>query len=430
MEWLRSDPLRSVLARLDTVWLCEVARLLPELLAERPDLPHPAPLTEYWQRQRFFEALARAVLQASQPLLLLIDDLQWCDQETLEWLHYMLRFDPRARLLVVGTVRAEEVSGQHPLTTLLHDLQRVTDVTEISLCPLDAAETAKLAANMAGQELGADQATQLYRETEGNPLFVVETIRSRSSGQAMMAGESLAALKAHSLTPIPQRVHAVIAARLAQLSAPARELAGLAATIGRAFTFDVLARASNYDEDSLVRALDELWQRRIVREQGANAYDFSHDKIREVAYAEVSPMHRQLMHRRVARALEMVFASDLDPVSGQIAAHYEHAGVLDQAIQFYERAAGMAQRVYANEEAISLLNRALALLQRLPPSPERDARELALQTALGASLVATRIYAHPEVVEVYSHAQVLCQRLGRPPSPPILRALAIADIHR
>ena len=155
-----------------------MARLLPELLAERPDLPHPAPLTEYWQRQRFFEALARAVLPAGQPLLLLIDDLQWCDQETLEWLHYLLRFDPRARLLVVGTARAEELGGQHPVTTLLHDLQRVTDVTEIPLRPLDAAATATLAANMAGRELGADQVIQLYRETEGNPLFVVETMRA------------------------------------------------------------------------------------------------------------------------------------------------------------------------------------------------------------------------------------------------------------
>jgi len=170
-------------------------------------------------------------------------------------------------------------------------------------------------------------------------------------------------------------VHAVIAARLAQLSAPARELASLAATIGRAFTFEVLARASDYDEDSLVRGLDELWQRRIVREQGANAYDFSHDKIREVAYAEVSPMHRQLIHRRVARTLETIYAGDGDPISGQVAAHYEQAGLPDQAIQYYQRAVEVAQRVYANEEAIGLLNKGLVLLQRLPPGPERDVQQ-------------------------------------------------------
>jgi DNA-binding SARP family transcriptional activator/predicted ATPase len=430
MEWLRSDPLRPVLARLDSIWLCEVARLLPELLAERPDLHPPTPLTEYWQRQRFFEAMARAVLQASQPLLLLIDDLQWCDQETLEWLHYLLRFDPRARLLVVGTVRAEEVSGQHPLTILLRDLQRATDVTEILLRPLDAAETAKLAANLAGQALGADQAIQLYRETEGNPLFVVETIRSGAKDWALGVGEASSSSNSHLPTPIPQRVHAVIAARLAQLSAPAHELAGLAATIGRAFTFEILARASDYDEDSLVRALDELWQRRIVREQGANAYDFSHDKIREVAYAEVSPMHHQLMHRRVARALETIYAGNSDSISGQVAAHYEQAGLQDQAVQYYQRAAEVAQRIYANEEAISLLTRGLVLLQRLPPGPERDARELALQTELGASLVEARGYGASEVIDAYQQALALCQRLGKPASPPILRGLALTYIVR
>jgi predicted ATPase len=403
------------------------------MLAERPDLPHPAPLTENWQRQQFFEALARAVLPTGQPLLLLIDDLQWCDQETLEWLHYLLRFDPRARLLVVGTARAEELSGQHPMTTLLHDLQRVTDVTEIPLRPLDAAATAKLAANLAGRELGADQALQLYHETEGNPLFVVETVRAGYEQKLEIGDWRLTAQSQFPITnlqSLPPRVHAVIAARLAQLSAPARDLAGLAATIGRAFTFDVLARASNYDEDSLVRGLDELWRRRIVREQGANAYDFSHDKIREVAYAEVSPIQRQLIHRRVARTLETIYAGDSDPISAQVAAHYEQGAMPDQAIQYYQRAAEVAQRVYANEEAISLLNKGLALLEQRPPGPERDERELALQTALGVSLVATRGYAATEVLDVYGRARDLCQSLGRPPSAPILRALAIAHISR
>ena len=93
-DWLRSDGLRSHLGQLDMVWLTEVARILPELFSEQPDLPRYESVTEYGQRQRFFEALARAILAASQPLLLLIDDLQWCDQETLEWLHFLLRFDP------------------------------------------------------------------------------------------------------------------------------------------------------------------------------------------------------------------------------------------------------------------------------------------------------------------------------------------------
>src|SRR5438105_470348 len=151
-DWLRSDGLRSKLRQLDEVWLTEIARLLPELVAEQPDLPHYASVTEYGQRQRFFEALARAILVAPQPLLLLIDDLQWCDQETLEWLHFLLRFDPMARLLVVGCARGEELPPHHPLRTFLLHLRTTTGVTEITLQPLDATETAKLASQVAKRE--------------------------------------------------------------------------------------------------------------------------------------------------------------------------------------------------------------------------------------------------------------------------------------
>ncbi len=100
------------------------------------------------------------------------------------------------------------------------------------------------------------------------------------------------------------KVQAVIGSRLAQLSEPARDLAGIAATIGREFTSDVLAYASEADEETLVRSLDELWRRRIVRERGADASDFSHDKIREVAYLALSPARRRHHHLRVAHTLE------------------------------------------------------------------------------------------------------------------------------
>jgi adenylate cyclase len=113
-----------------------------------------------------------------------------------------------------------------------------------------------------------------------------------------------------------------------------------------------------------------------------------------------------------------------------VAAHYEQAGLPEQAVQYYQRAAEVAQRVYANEEAISLLNKGLVLLRRLPPSPERDVHELALQTELGASLAAARGSGAPEVIDACGRAQSLCQSLGKPASPPILRALAIAHIAR
>ncbi len=173
MALLRARPLPA----LDDVWLSEVARLLPEVRAERPDLAPARPMTEPWQRQHLLEALARAALGEGQPLLLVIDDLHWCDRETLDWLHYLLRFDLGARLLVVGTCRPEELDGTCSFATTLPMLHHDVRLTEIELGPLDETETISLAVNVAGKRLEPGMFDTLYRETEGNPLFVVEMVR-------------------------------------------------------------------------------------------------------------------------------------------------------------------------------------------------------------------------------------------------------------
>ncbi len=358
VAWLRSPALHARLSVLEPVWAVEAARLLPELLTERPGLARPKPTGEVAQRQRLFEALARGTLERGKPLLLLLDDMQWCDRDTLEWLHFLLRFDPRGRLLILGTAWSENAADNPQLHALFAALRRDAQLTEIPLAPLSAAETASLAVQMSQQPLPSEQLVRLYRETEGNPLFVVETMRSGlvMGGQAGPAGEA-----ANSL-PLPPRVHGVLQARLAQLSAPARQLAGLAAAIGREFTLPILARICEQDEDGLVRSLDELWQRRIVADatgQSAEAYDFTHDKLREVAYNSLSAARRRLLHRRIAAAFEAVYQNQLDPVSGQMATHYELAGLFDQAVLCYQRGAEGARQVYANGDAIRYYRRTL-----------------------------------------------------------------------
>jgi predicted ATPase/DNA-binding SARP family transcriptional activator len=414
-DWLRSEGLRAPLRQLDEVWLIEVARILPELLAEQPELPHYESVTEYGQRQRFFEALAHAILLTPQPLLLLIDDLQWCDQETLEWLHFLLRFDSMARLLVVGCAREEEPPPHHPLHTFLLHLRNTMRVTEIPLEPLDAAETAKLASQVAKRELDLDSVMHLYHETGGYPLFVVEMVRA---GLGRVPASPLETDRTHRQPPLddartlPPRVHAVLAGRLLQLSASARGFVELAATIGREFTLDLLITVGKADADSAVRALDELWHKRIVREHGANSYDFTHDKLREVAYGEISAPQRRMLHRHVAQALEAIYAEDLDSVSGQIASHYERAGMIEQALPYYQRAAATAQRVYANEDAISLLSRSLELLELLPAGAKRDKQELGLQLALAPLYRVTKGWATPELERVLDRALALCDTVG------------------
>lgn len=368
-DWLRSPSLQSGLPRVDDIWLVEAARLLPEILQRHPHLPHPGPMREGWQRQRFFEGLTRLFAAAPQPLLLLLDDLQWADPETLEWLHFLLRSALPLRLLVVGTVRREDVDREHPLATLTHYLRAAGQLTEIELGPLNPVATAHLADHVAGTTLPREMQEQLFRDSEGNPLFLVETVQAgeRGLGASDAPAESVTGPVLPSpVTSLPPKIHAVISARLAQLSAPARQLAGLAAVVGRQCTFAVLAAASDADGDDLVQALDELWRRRIVREQEEDAYDFNHGHIRTVAYSELSRVRQRLLHGRVAATLEALHASDLDEFSARLAAHYEAADDPGKAVSFYGRAGEKALSDYLPRQALLYFQRAETLAQTKP----------------------------------------------------------------
>jgi DNA-binding SARP family transcriptional activator len=374
--WLQSAAVQPALDALDPGRLAEVARIYPDLLSSRPDVAPPASQLETWQRPRFFEALAR-VFYASAPLVLVLDDLQWCDSESLEWLHFLFRSHPSFRGLLVGTVRAEEAGDNAALGVFARALARDERLTTIDLGPLDEAATVRLAEEAAGRTLDDDARTRMFGETEGHPLHIVERTR-----MTVASGTSL-----------PPRVQAVVVARLVQLPPEAREVAELAAVIGRDFAFDVLAHASDLEEQDLVRAVDELWRRHIVRAQDAGRWDFSHDRIREVAYANVGPARQRLLHRRVAQALQHLAGSDPDRVAASIATHYERAGLHARAIEWFERAAQVAARVSAHEEAIRCLTLALDFLRYVPAGADRDRQELALRAALSRSLTPARGYA-------------------------------------
>lgn len=303
--------------------------------------------------------MARAILATQEPLLLFLDDLQWCDREALEWLHYLLRFNRHAQLLLLGTVRPEETMTGHPVETLLTSLRRDGQVTEIMLRPLDAVETASLAGHVAGRGLDPALLLSLYQETEGNPLFVVETVRAWALEKQVMKPFPVTDMTVPLGSQLLSSIQTVIAARLAQLSPSARQVVSLAAVIGRAFTFNILAQAGSGDEDALVGGLDELWQRRIVREQGGDAYDFSHDKLREGAYAALSPARRRLLHRRVFTALQ---AAGAPPA--QLAHQALHAGLREENFRYNVAAGDEAMSLFAVRDALVYYEQAQQVVER------------------------------------------------------------------
>ena len=266
-------------------------------------------------------------------------------------------------LMVVGTVRGDEVDTAHPLQELVTTLRQSNQVSVLELGPLDAAESAQLASQLMGAPQTAARVEALYRETEGNPLFVVETLHLGWLDHQREQIEAVPGVPTDE-TPLPATIHTIIAQRLARLSPTAHELASVAAAVGRSFAFDVLAHASQMDEDQVVRGLDELWRRHIVREHGEDAYDFTHDKLREVAYRSLSTARRRMVHRHVALAMESVMAGQLDAIAGELAGHFDKAGRHVQAINYYRRAAEAARNVFANDKAIRYYGRALELAER------------------------------------------------------------------
>jgi DNA-binding SARP family transcriptional activator/predicted ATPase len=393
-EWLRSDVVRVGWTNLRTQQLGELARLIPEISEQFPDLElarsgAPSALPENWQRLHFYESLNAAIAKSRRPLLLYLDDMQWCDPDSFEWLNAFLTSPGAAGVFVLGTVRGEETGREHPFSRFLAGLRQSGITLEIPLQPMDAQETAELARRESRNPLESGDLKEIFRSTRGNPLFVLESVRAGSQSP---------------------RVHAVIKARLAQLTTPAYELAGLTSVLGRPFSLELLSKATDWAERSLSDALDELWQRRIIESRGASEYDFSHDLLREVACSELSPVRKRYLHRRVARALVEVHSAEIGSWNGQIASHFEHAGMAEEAIEWFRRAAAHARKRYADTEAADLLKRALALCRELPDSDRRLEQELDLLVTLGAVLVTTEGYSAQEVGATYNRALDLSRR--------------------
>jgi tetratricopeptide (TPR) repeat protein len=342
--------IRSCLpAQLAPVWRSELARLLPELDGTSYGQPHAEHEREPWRRQRLFEALARA-LHASLPLLLVVDDLQWCDQDSLEWLHFLMRFDHTARLLVVATVRSEDLLEERPISRVVETLRYEQLLETIPVPPLSAPDAASLARSLVGGPLSPDAVHRLYDESEGNPLYIIELVRA-----GMLTRPSTERL------PLPARMEAVLSARFAPLPADARAVAELASTRAGTVTPALLAAAGGLEPAVVAELLDGLELRGIVRESNGH-YDFTHGKLRQFACDRIRSARKRVLHLQWARALEADQAGRPGGPGGEVARHYELAGELERAAAAYVTAGEEARQVYALHDAIGHYTAALRCL--------------------------------------------------------------------
>jgi DNA-binding SARP family transcriptional activator/tetratricopeptide (TPR) repeat protein len=396
-DWLRNPVIQSATATLDPVWRVEVDRLVPSAKDRgEPGIGSRA-MVDAWQRHRFFEGMARALLGVGRPMLLVLDNLHWCDQETLAFLTFCLGLTTDSPVMVAATLRSDDLDEEPELAGWTARMRATGMLTELSLGPLEVPDTARLAEAIAGRPLIEHDMHLLQAMTGGFPLYVVEAARTTVD----LGGTSL---------PVGDFT-AVLRNRLEQVTPIVREVAGLAAAVGRNFTLDLLTEASDLDADTVARAVDELWRRRIVREF-RDGYDFSHDLLRETAYTQVSPPKRWLLHRRLAQGLELLYANDRDAVSAQLAEQYARGGRPDRAVAYYRRAADVAASRFAYAEAIRLHKEALSILLALPEGRDRDRQELEVLEVIAAPLNARHGYSSPALQETLGRSIVLAEGLG------------------
>ena len=396
-DWVRNPAVQSATATLDPAWRAEVDRLVPSGSRGQRGAGSRA-MADAWQRHRFFEGLARALLAVGRPMLLVLDNMQWCDQETLAFLTFCLGLSASAPILVAGTLRDDNLDDDPELAGWTVRMRATGLLTELFLSPLEVADTARLAAAICGRPLQGADTSLLQATTGGFPLYVIEAVRS-----SVDLGSP----------PLPSGdLTAVLRNRLEQATTAGREVAGLAAAVGTNFTLDLLTEASDLDAGIVVGAVDELWRRRILHEF-RDGYDFSHDLLRETAYGQVSPPKRWLLHRRIAQALELLHADNMDMVSAQLAEQYARSGRPGRAVAYYRRAADVAASRFAHAEAIRLHKEALSIVRGLPEGKDRDSQELAVLEAMAAPLTARFGYSSPELQQTLERSIDLAESLGR-----------------
>ncbi len=384
------------------------------LLADLVGLPPPTrlQLSSELQRRKTIELLAQWTLAISavQPLVLLVEDLHWCDPSSLELLGHLVAQSPTARILILLTARPEFTppwpAGEH--------------MTTLQLARLSERETRDMVMTLAGEVLPAETLAALVARADGVPLYVEELTKSVVEPGTARSVEAIPATLADSLM-----------GRLDRLSAT-KEVAQRAAVLGREFTYSLLAAVAGLEEAALRHGLARLVEAEIVFARGEPpvATDtFKHALVQEAAYGSLLKRTRQQFHARTAQVLEERFPERVASEPEVVARHYDQAGLATPASAHYQRAGERAAQRSANEEAIGHLRRALALVGTLPETRERQQRELALQMAIGVPVAAARGWSHPEYERTYARARELVSKIGASPElPRVLVGIAAADI--
>lgn len=373
--------------------LAEVALLMPELAIRFPNLPEPPTGFDEAGQIRLLRALSQflSIPTNNGGLVLAIDDFHWADAASRRFFHHLARHIQMAQgqetpLLLLLSYRTEEVVANEELALIIHALKRESHLLHFVLQRLSADDATNLVTQL--PNLGRSQpelGRWLYQETHGNPFFLISILQclqeeagnkqvnfSSTTSTASASTASAPTASSPHIMPIslPDALRQAVRDRLRRISAEARTVLEVAAVFGRRFSFQDLELAYPGGSLTLVDIVENLLARQLLREiEAGRYYDFSHDKIREVVYSDLSAVRRRLLHRTYAVALEEQ-APDRAAV---LAEHYEKGEVWDKAIHYLRQAAFQAHTLFALGEAVGFYDRAIALAEANPGVVDHEA---------------------------------------------------------
>ncbi len=340
----------------------DVARLFPELRDVLADLPSAPPIESEGARFRLFDSMTSFLKSAAAawPLVLVLDDLHAADEPSLLLLQFVARELGDSRLLIVGAYRDVDPTPADPLTTTLTELAREPVTRTLALAGLGEADVARFIEIAAPGAPAADLGPAVHAETDGNPLFVSETVR-------LLAAERRLDEPATAPLAIPQSVREVIGRRLRHLSDECNRLLTFASVLGREFDLDALAGVSGLERGEILELLDEGIEARVVSEVPGpiGRMRFAHALIRDTAYHRLTRSRRVQLHRQVGEALELLYSSDLDAHLAELAHHFFEAAAAgdgQKSVDYARRAGSRSVTVLAYEEAVRLYDMAIEAL--------------------------------------------------------------------
>jgi DNA-binding SARP family transcriptional activator len=353
VEALRSGLPMIAALRLSPTWFAAIASLVPELPQRVGELPALPALDPERQSLRLFEAMTRAIVELAKarPLLLVLEDLHWASDSTFAALDFLARQGVAARVVVLVTFRNDEAHRRHPLRRLQRETELHGAASSISLPPLDlAAVTAIVQAQAA--EAGDEFAAAMHARSGGNPLFL---------------GQLLAAPRDVAICALPPTIASLIEPRLAALSEPARTFAEIAAVVGDRFSVDVVRDVAGWDDAAATRAVDELIDRRIIREttgRGIFRYAFAHQLVQQTILDAAETSTFRDRSRRTARALRDLYPERIQELAPDIARHFATGDDATAAAEHYLIAALRSIDIgSAPAETMHFVTEGLALAQ-------------------------------------------------------------------